>query len=57
MTIADDIATIKADVEALKSAPAPTATVDLSPALTAIADVKADTGAIKAELTPTPPAA
>lgn len=57
MTLADDIATIKADVEALKNAPAPVATVDLSPVTTAVAAVKADTGAILADLTPTPPAA
>lgn len=53
MSLADTINTIKADVEALRNAPAPVATVDLSPVTTALADVKADTTAIKAELTPT----
>lgn len=56
MTIADDIAMIKADVEALKAAPVPVATVDLSPVETAVAAVKGDTAAILAELTPTPKA-
>jgi hypothetical protein len=50
MTIADDIAVIKAAV----TAPAVPVTVDLTPVETAIAAVKSDTGAILADLTPTP---
>ncbi len=57
MTIADDIAAIKAAV----LTPAPV-TVDLTPALTAVAGVEtsvmavaADVTAIKADLTLTPP--
>lgn len=50
MSLADTINKIAADVEALKSAQGG---VDLTPVTTAIADVKADTTAIKAELTPT----
>jgi len=50
MTIADDIATIKAAV----TAPAVPVTVDLTPVETAVAGVKTDTAAILAELTPTP---
>lgn len=50
MTIADDIAVIKAAVTA---APQPV-TVDLKPALDAISTVGAQTTQILAELTPTP---
>lgn len=57
MTIADQINQIATDVAALKAAPAPIATVDLTPALDAVAGVKSDTAAILADLTPTPPVA
>lgn len=54
MSLADTINQIAADVAALKAAPAPTVTVDLTPALDAVAGVKSDTAAILADLTPTP---
>lgn len=53
MSLADVITKIAADVETLKNAPAPTVTVDQSAVLAAVADVKTDTAAIKADLTPT----
>lgn len=59
MTMYDDIlaikttvATIQADVEALKAAPA--GTVDLTPIETSLAAISTDTTAIKAEVTATP---
>jgi len=57
MSLADTINAIAADVAALKAAPAPTVTVDLSPVTTPLAAVAADVATIKADLTPTPPAA
>lgn len=57
MTIADQINTISANVTALQTAVAALtapAAIDLTPVTTAIATVKADTGAILADLTPTP---
>lgn len=56
MTLADDIAVIKAGVAALQAAPAPVATVDLSGVATAdaLTAVAADVTAIKADLTLTP---
>lgn len=54
MTIADDVKKLVADVEALKATPA--GSTDLTPVLTAVADVKLDTTAIKDELTVTPTA-
>src|ERR1700743_2644876 len=48
MTIVDNIAQIKGDVPAIKPAPAPTVTVDLSPVEPAVAAVKSDTTAILA---------
>lgn len=56
MTVADDIAAIKAGVVALQAAPAPVATVDLSGVATqsSVNAMAADVTAIKAELTITP---
>lgn len=57
--IADNVVALQAAVAALDAKVSAIAapTVDLTPALTAVAGVKADTAAILADLTPTPPAA
>jgi len=57
MTIADTINQIAADVAALKAAPAPVATVDLTSVTAPLTDVQTKVTAILADLTPTPPAA
>lgn len=57
MNIADNLLSIKATVEAILAAqttPAPVV-VDLSPVLSETAIIKADTAAIRAEVTPTLP--
>ena len=56
MTIADQIDAIQTDIAAIKAAPAPTATVDLTAVNADIAAVKTAVDTILAKLTATPAA-